>query len=147
MPLSKHDYICQICRAVAEKSDCFKRKVGAVFVNEDFEILATGYNAPPRGFAHCDYHGPASFSAMGHTCGSPCTRNIHAEMNAIAQAAKRGTALKDSVLYCTYLPCIDCARLLVNIGVNSVYIEKPNHDGGGSVLMEANISVFPWLEK
>jgi len=143
--MTKHEYLCAIADVVKSKSDCFKRKVGAVFVNTDYEILATGYNAPPRGFNHCD----AKTGSMGYqpgTCGSPCTRNIHAEINAICQAAKRGTALRDSILYCSYAPCVDCARALINVGVKEVRVKELNIDGGWNVLQHAEIPVTLWGE-
>ena len=133
--MTKHEYICKICLVVRQKSSCMKRQVGAVFVNADYEILATGYNEAPKGFPHCD---------RGKTCGNPCTRTIHAEMNAITQAAKRGTALYGAILYCTYMPCVDCARLLVNLGIKAVYIKENNKDGGEGVLIQAGIDMFPW---
>lgn len=144
--MTKNEYIQAVCEAVRSKSDCFKRKVGAVFVNEDYEILATGYNGPPKGFPHCDQFSEADteLKLLNHTCGNPCTRNIHAEQNAIAQAAKRGIALKESVLYCTYMPCINCARLLVNIGIEGVYYKEDNTDGGDEVLSEAGIPAIRW---
>ncbi len=135
--MTKHEYICEVCAVVRRKSSCVKRQVGAVFVNGDYEILATGYNQAPKGFPHCD---------KGKTCGDPCTRNIHAEMNAIAQAAKRGTALEGSILYCNYMPCTDCARLLVNIGVETVFIKENNHDGGEGVLVQAGIEIKKWTK-
>lgn len=148
--MTKHEYICQIAETVAAKSNCGKRKVGAVFVNEDYEILATGYNAPPKGFPHCDrmdhrLSAPAWYNRDG-TCGNPCTRNIHAEMNAIVQAAKRGTALKGSHIYCTYTPCVDCARMLINLGVGTVLVKEDNIDGGLDVLLQAKITVVRWMD-
>jgi len=133
--MTKHEYICRICDVVREKSSCVKRKVGAVAVNEDFEILATGFNESPRGFPHCD---------GGRTCGDPCTRTIHAEQNLIAQAAKRGIALKDSMLYCTYTPCVTCARLLVNVEIWKVYARDDNQDGGDEILSRALIPLEKW---
>lgn len=146
--MNKHEYICAIAGVVRSKSDCFKRKVGAVFVNGDYEILATGYNAPPRGFDHCDrdHENYSEGLTVPHTCGEPCRRNIHAEMNAIAQAAKRGTALKGALLYCTYLPCVDCARMVVNIGISKVRFQFRNTDGGDLVLAEAAIETEAWDE-
>lgn len=147
--MTKHEYICQIADVVRAKSDCFKRKVGAVFVNTDYEILATGYNAPPRGFEHCDHQ--ASFFSKdlqdqptSGTCGSPCSRTIHAEQNGIVQAAKRGTALERSILYCTYIPCVNCSRLLINLKIKEVFAKEYNSDGGLEVLMKAGIQVFKW---
>lgn len=148
--MTKHEYICQICEVVASKSNCFKRKVGAVFVNEDFEILATGYNNPPRGFDHCDRRDPSKMTIIEatteplHTCGNPCSRNLHAELNGVCQAAKRGTALKGSILYCTYLPCVDCARVLINVGICKVFYKNINEDGGLRTLAEGGISIFKW---
>ena len=135
--MTKHEYICKICAVVREKSNCIKRQVGAVFVNGDYEILATGYNEAPKGFPHCD---------NGKTCGDPCERTIHAEQNAIAQAAKRGTALAGSMLYSTYMPCVTCSRLLVNIGVETVLVKENNKDGGEGVLVQAGIEVRKWTK-
>ena len=147
--MTKHEYICAIADVVRSKSDCEKRKVGAVFINADYEILATGYNAPPKGFPHCDM---TSFwrgteRVREGTCGNPCSRTIHAEQNAIVQAAKRGTALRGSILYCTYTPCVTCARLLVNIGVMEVWVEHGNADGGMELLHQANINHKFWEER
>jgi len=138
--MDKHTYICRICEVVAEKSDCAKRKVGCVFVNTDYEILVTGLNGPPTKFPHCDWH----MGVDKCTCGNPCTRNIHAEQNAIAQAAKRGVVLKGSMVYCSYLPCITCARLLVQVGVRAMYVKETNSDGGLEVLRIAKIPVVRW---
>ena len=135
--MTKHQYICAICDVVKEKSNCMKRKVGSVFVNKDYEILATGYNNPPVGFEHCD---------DGLTCGNPCSRNIHSEQNAIVQSAKRGVALRGSILYVSYTPCVTCARLLVNLGVQVVYAKEVNNDGGAEVLVRAGIPLLGWEE-
>jgi len=146
--MNKHKYICEIAEVVMSKSSCFKRKVGAVFINEDYEILATGFNESPRGFGHCDaeFVKPFNIDSIKGTCGNPCTRTIHAEQNAIVQAAKRGTALENSILYCTYLPCITCARLLVNLKIQSVYYKHENQDGGFSILILGGIILYKWEE-
>lgn len=141
--MTKHEYICAICDVVTSKSDCYKRKVGAVFVNHDYEILATGYNAPPIGFRHCD-----RAAEEAGTCGDPCLRTIHAEQNAIAQAAKRGTALWGSTLYCTYCPCVDCARLLINIKVARVVIkEMDQRTEGYETLLHSDVVIVTELWK
>lgn len=145
--MNKHQYIQKICEAVASKSTCFKRQVGAVFINEDFEILATGYNSSPKGFPNCDmevvFGGGKNRTG---TCGDPCHRTIHAEQNAIVQAAKRGQALKGSTLYCTYIPCVTCARLIVNLGVQLVMYKEFNSDGGRGIFSEACINCYQWDE-
>ncbi len=111
--MNKHQYICKITEVVASKSTCPRDKVGAVFVNEDFEILATGYNGAPRGIQHCQ-----------HDKEAPCLEAIHAEQNAIIQAAKRGTALKGSILYCTRTPCKACAMMLANLGIKEIRFKE-----------------------
>lgn len=143
---NKIRYVQQICDTVKNNSSCFKRKVGAVFVNEDFEILATGYNQPPRGFPHCDMS-PVFGGTHNHTgtCGNPCTRTIHAEQNAIVQAAKNGVVLARSCLFCTYLPCVDCSRLLINLRVTAVYVKILNLDGGREELKRAKIPFYSWI--
>ncbi len=142
--MTKNEYIIEVAKVVRSKSDCYKRQVGAVFVNEDYEILATGYNAPPRGFQHCDKRGDITGQVDDEgTCGNPCARNIHAEQNAIAQAAKRGTALARSILFCTYTPCVTCARLLVNIRVARVIVlERDKEIDGHAVLMNAGVPLL-----
>lgn len=133
--MNKHEYICRLCEVAASKSSCVKRKVGAIFVNDDHEVLVTGFNETPRGFSHCD---------GGKTCGKPCEKTIHAEQNAIVQAAKHGTSIKGSILYCTYMPCIDCARLLVNLQVKRVHVMYDNRDGGANILVSAGIEIGAW---
>ena len=133
--MNKHEYICRITKAVALKSNCTKRKVGAVFVNKDREILATGYNSTPIGFPPCHHF---------HGLTDKCEETIHAEQNAIIQAAKRGTALEGSILYCTYMPCITCARFLINLRVLAVYYKENNTDGGVVQLHKAGITFYQW---
>lgn len=146
MQLTKHEYICQITEIVRIKSSCFKRKVGAVFINDDYEILTTGFNEAPRGFPHCDTAQAYGGINKPGTCGNPCTRTIHAEQNAICQAAKRGIKLENSILYCTYLPCIDCARLLVNLKIKAVHFKDLNQDRGMEVLAKASIAMHKWSQ-
>lgn len=142
--MNKHEYIIEIAKVVRSKSDCYKRRVGAVFVNDDYEILATGYNAPPRGFRHCDKKGDITGQVRDEgTCGNPCERNIHAEVNAICQAAKRGTALRGSTLFCTYTPCLNCARMLINIEVKKIItLERDNNIDGQCAFIEAKIPLL-----
>lgn len=133
--MNKHEYICRITETVAMKAHCTKRQVGAVFVNQEYEILATGYNATPKGFPRCTvFHGPDE----------QCTECAHAEQNAITQAAKRGTALAESILYCTYAPCKICARMLINLGIKSVRYKEGNLDGGLDLLNQAEIITETW---
>ncbi|MBI2349323.1 MAG: dCMP deaminase family protein [Deltaproteobacteria bacterium] len=123
---SWHQYFMTITRQVAERSTCKRAKVGAVIVR-DKNILATGYNGAPAGMPHCIDVGCLIYQSMtpnGDT-EENCFRTIHAEMNAIAQAAKNGSTIKDASIYITHTPCIHCLKVLVNTGIKSIYYEKP----------------------
>jgi dCMP deaminase len=135
--MTKHEYICKITDTVALKSTCLRKKVGAVFISTDYEILATGYNGAPRNFPHCH---PAICNETNR-----CSNTVHAEQNAIVQAAKRGISLKRSVLYSNYGPCAVCARMLVNLGVTDIWIKEEYHDDEGlNILSMAKIPVLKW---
>jgi len=123
---SWHQYFMTITRQVAERSTCKRAKVGAVIVR-DKNILATGYNGAPAGMPHCIDVGCLMYQSKtpnGET-EENCFRTIHAEMNAIAQAAKNGSTIKDASIYITHTPCIHCLKVLVNTGIKSIYYEKP----------------------
>ena len=123
---SWHQYFMTITREVAERSTCERAKVGAVIVR-DKNILATGYNGAPAGMPHCIDVGCLIYQSKtpnGDT-EENCFRTIHAEMNAIAQAAKNGSTIKDASIYITHTPCIHCLKVLVNTGIKSIYYEKP----------------------
>lgn len=124
--LSWHQYFMTITRQVAERSTCKRAKVGAVIVR-DKNILATGYNGAPAGMPHCIDVGCLIYQSKtpnGDT-EENCFRTIHAEMNAIAQAAKNGASIKDASIYITHTPCIHCLKVLVNTGIKSIYYEIP----------------------
>jgi dCMP deaminase len=110
------EYFMNIARAVASRSTCSRRSVGALVV-KDKRILATGYNGAPAGLRHCD-HANGADMRDGH-----CARSTHAEQNAIVQAAKHGTSIDGADVYCTDQPCLTCAKLLVNAGVRRVVFD------------------------
>lgn len=121
-----HQYFMTITRQVAERSTCKRAKVGAVIVR-DKNILATGYNGAPSGMPHCLDLGCLIYESKtpnGET-EENCFRTIHAEMNAIAQAAKNGSSIKDASIYITHTPCIHCLKVLVNTGIKQIYYEAP----------------------
>ena len=110
-------YFMRITKLVATRSSCLRRSVGAVLV-KDKRILATGYNGAPAGMAHCEEAGCLRDqlhipSGERHEL----CRGLHAEQNAIIQAARQGAEIKDSTLYCTTAPCSLCAKMLINAGV------------------------------
>ena len=123
---SWHQYFLTITRQVAERSTCNRAKVGAVIVREK-NILATGYNGAPAGLPHCTDVGCLVYTSRTPTGETEenCFRCIHAEINAIAQAARQGTAIREADIYVTHTPCIHCFKTIVNTGIRRVFYEKP----------------------
>ncbi|WP_448523232.1 deoxycytidylate deaminase [Pseudothermotoga sp.] len=121
-------YFMRICRMVSERSTCLHRKVGALIVREN-RILATGYNQPPSAFPHCD-----SIGCVRDALSIPSGRNqevcfgLHAEQNALMQAAKFGISTKGATIYVTTKPCSVCARLIINAGISRVVYEHDYPD-------------------
>ncbi|MGD0073869.1 MAG: cytidine/deoxycytidylate deaminase family protein [Candidatus Binataceae bacterium] len=118
-------YFMTITRTVAERSTCGRAKVGAVIVR-DRNILATGYNGSPAGLPHCLDAGCLIYESRtpDGEIEQNCYRTIHAEMNAITQAAKNGAAIRDADIYVTHTPCIHCLKVLINTGIRNIYFEK-----------------------
>lgn len=114
------EYFLQLADLVATRSTCLRRHVGAVLVKEG-RIIATGYNGAPRGMAHCLEIGCLR-DEMGIPSGQryELCRGVHAEQNAIINAAYYGVATDNSILYCTNQPCIICARMIINAGIKAV---------------------------
>lgn len=107
------EYFMNIAREVSTRSTCDRKFVGAVIVR-DKSILATGYNGSIRGLSHCDEDG--HLIEDGH-----CVRTVHAEANAIVQAARHGVRIDGASLYVTASPCWGCFRLVANAGLTRVY--------------------------
>jgi dCMP deaminase len=111
----------RIAMLAATRSTCRRRQVGAVIV-KDKKVLATGYNGSPKGMEHC-----LDIGCLREEMGIPSgerhelCRAIHAEQNAIIQAATSGTSIDNSILYCTTFPCVLCAKMLINSGVRMIY--------------------------
>jgi dCMP deaminase len=108
-----HTYFMNIARQAATRSTCDRKHVGAVIVR-DKTILSTGYNGSIRGMPHCDDVG--HLMEVGH-----CVATVHAEANAIIQAAKNGVRIEEAEIYTTASPCWDCFKLVVNAGIRTVY--------------------------
>lgn len=118
------EYFIGIARLVSRRSTCIRRKVGAVIVR-DKRVLATGYNGAPTGLSHCEKAGCIR-EKMGVPSGQrhELCRGLHAEQNAIIQAAYHGISIKGSTLFCTTLPCSICFKMLINSGINEVIYEE-----------------------
>jgi dCMP deaminase len=120
----------KIALAVSERSTCDRAMVGCVLVREK-RILTTGFNGSPTGQAHCDEIG--HLMVDGH-----CVRTIHAETNAIIQAALHGVSTRDAICYVTHLPCINCTKALINAGIaRIVYGEAYRVDENASSFLKA----------
>ncbi len=113
-------YFMQMAQVVAGRSTCLRRQVGAVMVKEK-QILSTGYNGSPSGLQHCDEVGCLRQS-LGVPSGErhEICRAVHAEQNALVQAAKHGVAITGADLYTTHQPCVLCTKLLINAGIKRV---------------------------
>ena len=123
------DYFMTIVKDVATRSTCRRRRVGAILV-KDKRIIATGYNGGPSGLAHC-----LDIGCLREQLGIPSgqqhelCRGVHAEQNAIIQAARYGVNTDGSVLYCTTQPCVQCTKMLLNAGVVEIVFEEGYPDG------------------
>jgi len=111
------EYFMAIAEQVSGRSTCLRRRCGAVLV-KDKRILATGYNGVPAGLRHCEEVGCLR-DQLGIPSGSrhELCRAIHAEQNAVVQAARHGTTIDGSIAYCTHQPCVLCAKILINAGI------------------------------
>ena len=139
------EYFMDITDLVARRSTCIRRAVGAVIV-KDKRILATGYNGAPTGIAHCSETGCVREkrnvpSGQRHEL----CRGIHAEQNAIIQAAYHGVSIKDASLFCTNLPCSICAKMIINAGIRTVWYKSGYADPMSlEMFKEANVQVIPF---
>jgi dCMP deaminase len=115
----------RITREVAERSTCLRAQVGAVIVR-DRSILATGYNGSPAGMPHCTEVGCLIYESRtpDGDIEQNCFRTIHAEINAISQAARNGAAIRDADIYVTHTPCIHCMKVLINTRIRTVFYSR-----------------------
>jgi dCMP deaminase len=135
-------YFMDITRLVATRSSCLRRQVGALLV-KDRNILATGYNGVPTGISHCETAGCLR-ERLNVPSGErhELCRGLHAEQNAIIQAAKHGINIDNATLYCTTMPCIICTKMLINAGIKKViYGEGYADDLAREMIAEAAIEV------
>ena len=139
------EYFMGIARLVSTRSTCLRRQVGAVIVR-DRRILTTGYNGPPRGIAHCDVVGCLR-EQMGVPSGQrlDICRALHAEQNAIIQAALHGVSTEGAMIYVTHQPCFTCAKMIINAGiVRVVYGDGYPDELARQVLEEARVELEMW---
>ncbi len=128
------DYFIGIAHMVAQRSTCDRAQIGCVLVRDN-RVLTTGYNGSVSGLDHCDDVG--HLMVNGH-----CVRTLHAEQNAIVQAAMHGIAVKGATAYVTHFPCILCAKMLINVGVwRVVYLHDYANGRGDEFFKWARIQI------
>jgi dCMP deaminase len=144
------EYFMELANTVARRATCDRGRSGCV-IARDKQLLVTGYVGAPAGLSHCDDVGHF-MKQMVHEDGrvtNHCVRTVHAEQNAICQAARRGICIEDATLYCRMTPCRVCAMLIINCGIKRVVCERKYHDGAESERMfsEANIEIVYFHEE
>ena len=142
------EYFMKITELVASRATCLRRKVGAVLVRNK-RILTTGYNGPPSGIRHCEQRGGCIREELKIPSGErmELSRAIHAEQNAIIQAAKEGISIEDSTLYVTTHPCFTCSKILINAGVKEIIYKEGYPDSFAvEILKEASVLVVQFKE-
>ena len=124
------EYFMEVCETISKRATCDRGRSGCV-IARDKQILVTGYVGSPKGLEHCDDVGHMMKKVM-HEDGSVsqhCVRTVHAEQNAICQAARLGISLDGATLYCRMTPCRTCAMMIINCGIVRVVCEKKYHNG------------------
>ncbi|MCX5863565.1 MAG: cytidine/deoxycytidylate deaminase family protein [Deltaproteobacteria bacterium] len=136
------EYFMGITEMVAQRSTCLRRKVGAILVR-DKRIIATGYNGAPAKVSHC-----LDIGCLREQQGIPSgerhelCRGLHAEQNAIIQAALHGFSIEGATLYCTNMPCSICSKMLINARIEKIYYKEGYADNLSSLLLaEAKVPV------
>ncbi|GHV14882.1 cell division protein DedD [Spirochaetia bacterium] len=130
------EYFMEVCDAISKRATCDRGRSGCV-IARDNQLLVTGYVGAPAGLPHCDEAGH-QFKKMLHEDGAittHCVRTVHAEQNAICQAAKRGISIAGATLYCRMTPCRTCAMLIINCGIIRVVCQRRYHDAEDSESM------------
>lgn len=136
------DYFKKITEEVKTRSTCLRRQVGAIIV-QNKRILATGYNGAPSGLKHC-----LEVGCLREKLRIPSgerqelCRGLHAEQNAIIQAAQHGVSISGATIYTTNKPCVSCTKMIINAGIKEiVYMEEYKDDLADELLREADIFV------
>lgn len=138
------EYFMEMAELTARRSTCLRRQVGAVIV-QDRHIVATGYNGAPRGIKHCgEREGGCLRQALGVPSGEKheLCRALHAEQNAIIQAATLGQSIEGATIYVTNQPCVICAKMLINAGIKRIVVREGYPDElAVEILREAGIKI------
>lgn len=133
-----NEYFLLMAKLAATRSTCLAFPVGAVIV-KDRQVLATGYNGSPSGSAHCTSQGYCYDGV--HNCAESIlpSRAVHAEANAIAQAARHGIATDGATIYVTLEPCLSCLKLIISAGIREVFYETSFNSGEKALVRDSFI--------
>lgn len=136
-------YFMQMAELAATRSTCMRRQVGAVIV-KDKHVIASGYNGAPRGIKHCEDRGGCLRQKLNVPSGQrhELCMALHAEQNAIIQAAKTGLSIEGATIYVTNQPCVICAKMIINAGITRIVVKEGYPDElAVDVLEEAGLRV------
>lgn len=139
------EYFMGIAELTAKRSTCLRRNVGAVIV-QDRHIVATGYNGAPRGIEHCAERGGCMREELGVPSGErhELCRALHAEQNAIIQAAVFGHSIEGATIYITHAPCVICSKMIINAGIQKIIVGAEYPDEFSTrILEEAGLAAVP----
>ena len=137
------EYFMEMAELTAKRSTCMRRHVGAVIV-KDRHAIATGYNGAPSGIMHCEERGGCIRQQLNVPSGQPhaLCMALHAEQNAIIQAAVMGNSVEGGTIYITHQPCAICAKMILNAGIKRIVIKEGYPDElAASILDEAGLKV------
>jgi len=138
------EYFMEMAVLTAKRSTCLRRQVGAVIV-QDKHIIATGYNGAPRGIEHCAEREDGCLrEKLGIPSGErhELCRALHAEQNAIIQAATLGQSIEGAAIYITHQPCVICAKMIINAGIRKIIVNQGYPDElSVEILAEAGLKI------
>ncbi|MDR3072767.1 MAG: cytidine/deoxycytidylate deaminase family protein [Clostridiales Family XIII bacterium] len=138
------EYFISIAKLTSQRSTCLRRQVGAVIV-QDKQIVATGYNGAPKGLSHCDEIGGCLREKLKIPSGErhELCRALHAEQNAIIQAATSGQSIEGGTIYITHQPCVICSKMIINAGLRKIVVADGYPDElAVELLEEAGLKVI-----
>lgn len=137
------EYFMEMAVLTAKRSTCMRRSVGAIIV-QDKHIIATGYNGAPKGIAHCDERGGCLRQKLAVPSGErhELCMALHAEQNAIIQAATLAQSIEGGTIYVTHQPCVICAKMIINAGIKRIVVKEGYPDQlAVELLKEAGLEI------
>jgi dCMP deaminase len=138
------EYFMEMAQITSKRSTCLRRQVGAVIVQSK-HVMAAGYNGAPKGIKHCDERGGCYREKLGVPSGErhELCLALHAEQNAIVQAAALGQSIDGATMYITHQPCVICAKMIINAGIKKIIVKEGYPDQlAVDILAEAGLKII-----